>query len=421
MDAQKKLSGLIPTRRGKKQRVFTGDSNFTARKATLIQKLLNRHQRIDDSDAPLHDDSDSASDGQRANRIKAAVSSNPLKKLVTRGLRRKDAVGTVVARSRPTSPNLPIQEIKIPSAISDPNALSPITPDASSPEPFFLEKKARSFTPLHPSPEKRNKEYKDVIELAISTDLHPYLDAEDPYDTPRHISTASQSLVMSKARPWVVGSSIGVAATCSMCIFLLHFAWLPCIAGLVTVVLALGFIRQDEKLASIKILSDRNQVSKRERDAWSMANSHLRSRAFAARAYLSRAKSVEQSLSDFLQSHSRLHTEYIMEDLIDLAKRREHAVRAIESQIRSQVLLIASKAILLSNKRSKHLVLNSLGIEVMLSRLGKVQGITFDSDDFHQLLEQYGHTQQAVVKLYQLLSESGPLVQYHPLSIRRKK
>jgi len=75
--------------------------------------------------------------------------------------------------------------------------------------------------------------------------------------------------------------------------------------------------------------------------------------------------------------------------------------------MRNEVLLVVSNALLVSNKqqRSSRTVLNSLGVEIMISRLQKMEGIYFDSEDFHQLLEQYGHTEQAMQTLYQLIMD----------------
>jgi len=86
----------------------------------------------------------------------------------------------------------------------------------------------------------------------------------------------------------------------------------------------------------------------------------------------------------------------------------------IENRQRSQVLLIVSKAIMISNSsRANQRVLNSLGVEVIISRLSKLDGVEFDPEDFHQLLEQYGHSQEAIGTLYQLLlDKQSPLIKY---------
>jgi predicted RNA-binding protein YlqC (UPF0109 family) len=51
-----------------------------------------------------------------------------------------------------------------------------------------------------------------------------------------------------------------------------------------------------------------------------------------------------------------------------------------------------------------------------------LDGIDFDPEDFHQLLEQYGHTQQAIHTLYQLIMDkSSKFIEYDAMSRQTSK
>lgn len=399
-----------------------------------------------------------------------------VKNIVTRGLRRKreEAAKTPIhmASSRTQVRPVPLRTTDLPLSmiVLTPEAASmpPIlvdddstSSDTSSPErpvlsfvtsPGKTAKRSASFTP-HPHPMYQDDDMHYVIESVLANDLKADPEHnDDDYDKPGSYRNHHTNPT-GKYWNWVVVTAMVAVGICVMSIFLMNFAILPTIASLVAIALSMTVVAQDRSLNSFHQYQRTNHDVVCELEVWSMANSHLRTRVLAANTVLlrghsikvtldemireksSRGKSVEKvkSRSSFRRSSRKLQAAAAAADalpptplsagqVVNIHKQLAANIKQIEQQKRNEVLLIVSKALSVSNRQQRSLlqqetVLNSLGVEVIISRLQKMEGIDFEPDDFHQLMEQYGHTKEAVHTLYQLImNKDSQFIRYNVLS-----
>jgi hypothetical protein len=383
-----------PADKTKKRRLFTVPGKLAAnRKANLVQKLLGRHiKRIDNNEDGNR--SDEGSSRSEKSVVSGGRKKTPMKNIVTWSIRKKRAKAAekVASSPHPISPRQTLLQ-----------SLSPMTEPAFSPNNHDSHK--QFFSARHP--EEYDEKYNEVIDSALSNNLLSDFDAEDPQR--RYTPEA-------KPRPWVVGGAIASAGICAVSILFLGFAALPTLAGLVTIALTFHLINQDTVLSTTKKVRQHNRKVQSERETWYRANSHLRARLMAANTSLLRAPVIKASLEELIRNNTQRSRNYQLNASQAVVMNRKLVANfaEIENRQRSQVLLIISKAIMISNSsRANQRVLNSLGVEVIISRLSKLDGVEFDPEDFHQLLEQYGHSQEAIGTLYQLLlDKQSPLIKY---------
>lgn len=138
------------------------------------------------------------------------------------------------------------------------------------------------------------------------------------------------------------------------------------------------------------------------KEAWSTANSHLRSRLVADKALDRRMHRVERQLRDQIMTKSTSSSSLTPQDVVTMQQLRDDCLEAIRQKLRQQVLLTISKSIVLTNKRGSDrlYVVNSIGMDLMLARLGKLRGVQIDQEAIRKLWETHGTTNAALMHLY---------------------
>eukprot|EP00549_Striatella_unipunctata_P025649 CAMPEP_0118692124 /NCGR_PEP_ID=MMETSP0800-20121206/11083_1 /TAXON_ID=210618 ORGANISM="Striatella unipunctata, Strain CCMP2910" /NCGR_SAMPLE_ID=MMETSP0800 /ASSEMBLY_ACC=CAM_ASM_000638 /LENGTH=208 /DNA_ID=CAMNT_0006590023 /DNA_START=125 /DNA_END=751 /DNA_ORIENTATION=+ len=184
-----------------------------------------------------------------------------------------------------------------------------------------------------------------------------------------------------------------------------HFITIIALMG--TMLLGLYTAFQGRSYEHPDLLKAKNKRYAFEKETFDRALMHLRSRLVAQKATMERKKKTVRALQELIIESDR-HIDYSVDQALQLARRAKAAVLKAKLRCQQEVLWIFTKAIMVSNRPQKQPVLNSIGMDWIMTKMEKLPHVRFFADKFKRLVKQQP-PQQAVKAIYfHIMDDSLP-------------